>query len=123
MLLPDRVAGEVDGLCAGLLEHYAAHLAQDFADLGISGELFRVACARGLEGIIAKHVEKPYRSGRGEWWQKITCKRRDSFVVVDFEPSTVPGHSAGCWWPRAKKERWFMSADAARAGQMSFRAS
>ncbi|WP_234842220.1 non-homologous end-joining DNA ligase [Sinorhizobium meliloti] len=55
-------------------------------------EFFRVACAHGLEGIIAKHVEKPYRSGRGDWWQKITCKRRDSFVVVGFEPSTVPGH-------------------------------
>lgn len=55
-------------------------------------EFFRVACAHGLEGIIAKHVEKPYRSGRGEWWQKITCKRRDSFVVIGFEPSTVPGH-------------------------------
>jgi len=53
---------------------------------------FRVACEHGLEGIIAKHIEKPYRSGRGEWWQKITCKRRDSFVVVGFEPSTVPGH-------------------------------
>ena len=56
-------------------------------------EFFRVACAHGLEGIIAKHVEKPYRSGRGEWWQKITCKRRDSFVVIGFEPSTVPGHT------------------------------
>ncbi|MDX1194751.1 ATP-dependent DNA ligase [Sinorhizobium medicae] len=55
-------------------------------------EFFRVACAHGLEGVIAKHVEKPYRSGRGEWWQKITCKRRDSFVIVGFEPSTVPGH-------------------------------
>lgn len=41
---------------------------------------------------IAKHVEKPYRSGRGEWWQKITCKRCDSFVVVGLEPPTVPGH-------------------------------
>ncbi|RVO59737.1 ATP-dependent DNA ligase, partial [Sinorhizobium meliloti] len=55
-------------------------------------EFFRVACAHGLEGIIAKHIEKPYRSGRGEWWQKITCKRRDSFVIVGYEPSTVPGH-------------------------------
>ncbi|WP_458380082.1 non-homologous end-joining DNA ligase [Sinorhizobium medicae] len=55
-------------------------------------EFFRVACEHGLEGIIAKHVEKPYRSGRGEWWQKITCKRRDSFVIIGFEPSTVPGH-------------------------------
>lgn len=55
-------------------------------------EFFRVACAHGLEGIIAKHIEKPYRSGRGEYWLKITCKRRDSFVIVGFEPSTVPGH-------------------------------
>ncbi|RVL15845.1 non-homologous end-joining DNA ligase [Sinorhizobium meliloti] len=55
-------------------------------------DFFRVACAHGLEGIIAKHLEKPYRSGRGEWWQKITCKRRDSFVIVGFEPSAVPGH-------------------------------
>ncbi|RVL00215.1 ATP-dependent DNA ligase [Sinorhizobium meliloti] len=55
-------------------------------------EFFRVACEHGLEGIIAKHIEKPYRSGRGEWWQKITCKCRDSFVIVGFEPSTVPGH-------------------------------
>ncbi len=37
------------------------------------------------------HAEKSYRSGRGEWWQKITCKRRDRFVTVGFEPSTVPG--------------------------------
>ncbi|MGZ2438216.1 ATP-dependent DNA ligase [Sinorhizobium medicae] len=55
-------------------------------------ERSRRSCAHGLEGIIAKHVEKPYRSGRGEWWQKITCKRRDSFVIVGFAPSTVPGH-------------------------------
>ncbi|MDK1386399.1 non-homologous end-joining DNA ligase [Sinorhizobium sp. 8-89] len=54
-------------------------------------EFFRVACAHGLEGIIAKHLEKPYRSGRGDWWQKITCRRRDSFVIVGYEPSTMPG--------------------------------
>ncbi|MDW9906043.1 ATP-dependent DNA ligase [Sinorhizobium meliloti] len=53
-------------------------------------EFLRVACAHGLEGIIAKHVEKPYRSGRGGAWQKITCNRRDSFVIVGYEPSTVP---------------------------------
>ncbi len=70
-----------------------ARAARRWPPFGIGpDEFFRVACAHGLEGIIAKHVEKPYRSGRGEWWQKITCKRRDSFVVVGFEPSTVPGH-------------------------------
>jgi len=54
-------------------------------------EFLRVACAHGLEGIIAKHREKPYRSGRGDWWQKITCKRRDSFVIIGFVVSAVPG--------------------------------
>ncbi|WP_327437342.1 ATP-dependent carboligase [Sinorhizobium meliloti] len=27
--------------------------------------------------------------GRGDCWQKITCRRRDSFVIVGYEPSTV----------------------------------
>ncbi len=54
-------------------------------------EFLRVACAHGLEGIIAKHRERPYRSGRNDSWRKITCTRRDSFVIVGFEPSTVPG--------------------------------
>ncbi|WEX76866.1 non-homologous end-joining DNA ligase [Sinorhizobium numidicum] len=54
-------------------------------------DFLRAACAHGIEGIIAKHRGKPYRSGRGDWWQKITCRRRDTFVIVGFEPSTVPG--------------------------------
>ncbi|WP_034885492.1 non-homologous end-joining DNA ligase [Ensifer aridi] len=54
-------------------------------------EFLRIACAHGLEGIIAKHREKPYRSGRGDSWQKITCTRRDSFLIVGYEPSVVPG--------------------------------
>ncbi|MBB4184817.1 ATP-dependent DNA ligase [Sinorhizobium terangae] len=57
---------------------------------GPGGRFFRVACAHGLEGIIAKDREKPYRSGRGGWL-KITCRQRDSFVIVGYEPSTVPG--------------------------------
>jgi bifunctional non-homologous end joining protein LigD len=54
-------------------------------------EFLRVACAHGLEGIIAKHREKPSRSGRNDWWRKITCTRRDSFVIVGYGPSVVPG--------------------------------
>ncbi|PDT34001.1 MULTISPECIES: non-homologous end-joining DNA ligase [Sinorhizobium] len=54
-------------------------------------EFLRVACAHGIEGIVAKHHERPYRSGRRPDWLKITCTRRDSFAIVGFEPSTVPG--------------------------------
>ncbi|WP_037421747.1 non-homologous end-joining DNA ligase [Sinorhizobium sp. CCBAU 05631] len=78
-LLEPIVAG-----CAGVIR-----LSEEVEASG--EEFFRIACEHGLEGIVAKHREKPYRSGRGDWWQKITCKRRDSFVIVGFEPSTVPG--------------------------------
>lgn len=54
-------------------------------------EFFRVACELGLEGIIAKRRDMPYRIGRRPEWLKIKCVRRDTFVIVGFEPSTVPG--------------------------------
>lgn len=54
-------------------------------------EFFRVACEHGLEGIIAKRRDAPYRSERRPEWLKIKCARRDSFVIVGYEPSTVPG--------------------------------
>ncbi|MBD9651981.1 ATP-dependent DNA ligase [Ensifer sp. ENS09] len=52
---------------------------------------FQVACEHGLEGIVAKRRDKPYRSGRQPEWLKIKCARRDTFVIVGYEPSTVPG--------------------------------
>ncbi|MBD9509974.1 ATP-dependent DNA ligase [Ensifer sp. ENS10] len=54
-------------------------------------EFFRVACEHGLEGIIAKRRDKPYHSGRRPEWLKIKCARRDWFVIVGYEPSTMPG--------------------------------
>ncbi|WP_104668182.1 non-homologous end-joining DNA ligase [Ensifer adhaerens] len=54
-------------------------------------EFFRAACELGLEGIIAKRRDAPYRSGRRPEWLKIKCARRDTFVIVGYEPSTMPG--------------------------------
>jgi bifunctional non-homologous end joining protein LigD len=54
--------------------------------------LFAEACRLGLEGIIAKNDDRPYRSGRTGDWIKIKCVQSDSFAVVGYEPSTkVPG--------------------------------
>jgi ATP-dependent DNA ligase len=33
--------------------------------------LFRHACAMGLEGIVSKRADRPYRSGRSPYWLKI----------------------------------------------------
>lgn len=53
-------------------------------------EFFKIACEMGLEGIIAKRRDAPYRSGRRPEWRKIKCARRDTFVIVGYEPSTIP---------------------------------
>ncbi|WP_370640185.1 non-homologous end-joining DNA ligase [Aurantimonas sp. HBX-1] len=51
-------------------------------------DLLRIACQHGLEGIIAKNREAPYRSGRRGDWLKIKCIQSDSFVVIGYEPSS-----------------------------------
>ncbi len=38
----------------------------------------------GLEGIVAKKADSPYRSGRSSDWLKIRADRIDDFVVVGF---------------------------------------
>lgn len=51
--------------------------------------LLENACQLGLEGIIAKHADRPYHSGRTGDWLKIKCVQSDSFVIVGYEPSTA----------------------------------
>jgi bifunctional non-homologous end joining protein LigD len=50
-------------------------------------KLLENACAIGLEGIIAKRRESPYRSGRTGDWLKIKCVQSESFMVVGYEQS------------------------------------
>jgi bifunctional non-homologous end joining protein LigD len=51
------------------------------------GPAFRErACAMGLEGIISKRRDAPYRAGRGRRWLKIKCPRREIFAVGGFTP-------------------------------------
>ena len=38
----------------------------------------------GLEGIVYKRADAPYRSGRGRSWLKLKCLNRQEFVVVGF---------------------------------------
>ncbi len=41
--------------------------------------------ALGLEGIIAKRADAPYRGGRSAAWQKVRAHRSDEFVVVGWK--------------------------------------
>jgi bifunctional non-homologous end joining protein LigD len=58
---------------------------------GSGPEFFEQACAAGLEGIMSKRADAPYRSGRGRNWLKIKCKRGEEFVIVGYSRSEVKG--------------------------------
>jgi bifunctional non-homologous end joining protein LigD len=56
---------------------------------GDGATLLEHACSIGLEGIIAKHRDQPYRSGRTGDWLKIKCVESESFMIVGYERSKV----------------------------------
>jgi bifunctional non-homologous end joining protein LigD len=75
------------------------HLLEDFLDgatgaiqlseevHGDGAALLAHACSMGLEGIIAKHRDQPYRSGRTGDWLKIKCIQSESFMIVGYQQS------------------------------------
>ena len=61
-----------------------------------SGALvLRHACRLGLEGVVSKLRDSPYRSGRGRSWIKSKCSARQEFVVAGFVPSTAAREAIG----------------------------
>ena len=64
--------------------------------LDADGEaMARSAKALGLEGIVSKRADRPYRSGRGGDWLKIKFTQRQEFVIVGYMPSTATGKAVG----------------------------
>ena len=45
---------------------------------------FAQACRFGVEGIVSKRRDRPYRAGRNDSWRKVKCVNREEFVVVGF---------------------------------------
>jgi len=68
---------------------YSEHLATDGA------EMLSQACKLGLEGIISKRIDRPYRSGRHEDWLKSKCVQVDEFVIVGYLNSNATRNAVG----------------------------
>jgi DNA ligase D-like protein (predicted ligase) len=49
-----------------------------------SAAMYREACAKGAEGIIAKRSESRYVSGRSADWLKIKCVQQQEFVIGGY---------------------------------------
>ncbi|WP_327209862.1 non-homologous end-joining DNA ligase [Rhizobium leguminosarum] len=63
-----RLSETLDGEPAVLLEH---------------------VCRLGLEGIVGKHLDQPYRSSRTGDWVKIKCVHSEAFFIVGYERSAA----------------------------------
>lgn len=86
-------------------EEGAIRLSEEFEDY--PDALLEHACRLGLEGIIAKHLDRPYRSGRTGDWLKIKCVQSDSFVIIGYEPSTaLPGAIASLLLAARYRDGW-----------------
>jgi bifunctional non-homologous end joining protein LigD len=53
------------------------------------------ACRLGLEGIVSKRRNAPYRSGRHGEWVKSKCTNREEFVIGGYAPSTATRNAVG----------------------------
>ena len=78
-----------DDLPQGGVVRFSDHLEEDGATL------VRHACRMGLEGIISKRADRPYRSGRGEDWVKSKCTQRQELVIAGYLPSTASRKAVG----------------------------
>ena len=59
--------------------------------VGAGEKLFEAMCAEGLEGIVSKRIDAPYRAGRTKAWLKVKCTHRQEFVIVGWLPSSAKG--------------------------------
>ncbi|MBJ6122176.1 DNA ligase D [Sphingomonas mollis] len=87
--------------------------------VGSGEKLFDQMCAEGMEGIVSKRADSPYRGGRSKAWLKAKCIQRQEFVIVGWQPSTkgrgfasllLATHDDGEWTYRGKVGTGFDAA-------------
>ena len=59
------------------------HLAP-FEQGEIGPDLFRHACLMGLEGLVSKHRDRPYRPGRSQHWVKVKNRQHPASASVQL---------------------------------------
>src|SRR5215217_3427659 len=83
------LAGLLAGQPHGFPIHYSEHLLSD------GQAMYRQARAMGLEGIVSKRRDCPYRSGRSEDWLKVKSAHRQEFVIAGYAPHANSSSAVG----------------------------
>jgi bifunctional non-homologous end joining protein LigD len=77
---------------------YSEHFAVGGADM------YKQACAKGLEGIISKRTDTPYVAGRQKTWLKVKCSLRQEFIIIGYSGAKSGGRALGALYLGYKKE-------------------
>ena len=77
---------------------YSEHFAVDGA------EMYKQACAKGLEGIISKRTDAPYVAGRQKSWLKVKCSMRQEFIIIGYSGAKSGGRALGALYLGYKKD-------------------
>ncbi|MGO9934586.1 MAG: DNA ligase D [Steroidobacteraceae bacterium] len=88
-----RLEKLLQGRDQGFRLHYVAHLTSNAQDT------FESACKMGLEGIVSKKLDAPYRSDRSGSWTKAKCRAGQEVVIGGWtsEGGTVRSLLAGVY--------------------------
>ena len=68
---------------------YSAHVEAD----GV--ETFNRMAALGLEGVVGKRADSPYRGGRSDDWLKVRATRSGDFVIAGWAPTKSDANDLG----------------------------
>jgi bifunctional non-homologous end joining protein LigD len=61
---------------------------------GNGREAYATACRLGMEGLIGKRLDAPYRPGRTLDWIKLKCRSRQEFVIGGYTEGKREGFGA-----------------------------
>ncbi|HET7753830.1 MAG TPA: DNA ligase D [Anaeromyxobacteraceae bacterium] len=80
-----RPLHERKAVLSELLEKAGIDLLKPSSHWDQDGEaVWREACRLGLEGIVSKRADAPYRGGRNADWVKVKCIQRQELVIGGF---------------------------------------
>lgn len=85
-------------------------------------QFFRAAREHGLEGIVAKHLYRPYRSGRRGDWIKVKCTASDSSSSSATSDRGQAASDRSCW-ARIAVTKWSTSGASGLASNTGRRSS
>jgi bifunctional non-homologous end joining protein LigD len=62
---------------------------------GNGAAMLKHACSMGLEGVVSKLADSPYRAGREKNWLKSKCMQRQEFVIIGYTAARSGPHAIG----------------------------